>query len=183
MSTLDDQLVEITLSLVTAYGAFLLADRLHGSGVIAAVMVDPLIGGHDTRMAMSASSRDRRPRLPHAGRGPTILTADAERVRRRQVLLAARRLAAARKRAPGDDTRAGRISGPRVAGQGARDRRCVRGRRARGRGRCRRVPVSFADEDEVRAGAATIARRSPLAVERQEAHTVGACAPTRLATR
>ena len=38
MSSLDDHLVEITLSLVTADGAYLLADRLGGSGVIAVVV-------------------------------------------------------------------------------------------------------------------------------------------------
>lgn len=57
MSTLDDHLVEITLSLVTAYGAYLVADRLHGSGVIAVVMAGLLIGNYGTRMSMSASSR------------------------------------------------------------------------------------------------------------------------------
>lgn len=57
MGSLDDHLVEITLSLVTAYGAYLLADRLHGSGVIAVVAAGLLIGNFGTRLAMSASSR------------------------------------------------------------------------------------------------------------------------------
>ncbi len=57
MGTLDDHLVEITLSLVTAYGAYLLADRLHGSGVIAVVASGLLIGNYGTRFATSASSR------------------------------------------------------------------------------------------------------------------------------
>ncbi len=57
MSALDDHLVEIMLSLVTAYGAYLIADRLHGSGVIAVVVAGLLIGNYGTRMAMSASSR------------------------------------------------------------------------------------------------------------------------------
>ncbi|MGA9276451.1 Na+/H+ antiporter [Ilumatobacter sp.] len=57
MATLDDHLVEITLSLVTAYGAYLLADRLGGSGVIAVVTSGLLIGNYGTRLAMSASSR------------------------------------------------------------------------------------------------------------------------------
>ena len=57
MSALDDHLVEIMLSLVTAYGAYLVADRLHGSGVIAVVVAGLLIGNYGTRMAMSASSR------------------------------------------------------------------------------------------------------------------------------
>jgi CPA1 family monovalent cation:H+ antiporter len=57
MSTTSDHLVEITLSLVTSYGAYLLADRLNGSGVIAVVMAGLLIGNFGTRMSMSASSR------------------------------------------------------------------------------------------------------------------------------
>jgi Na+:H+ antiporter len=57
MATLDDHLIEITLSLVTAYGAYLVADRLHGSGVIAVVVAGLLIGNYGTRFAMSASSR------------------------------------------------------------------------------------------------------------------------------
>jgi CPA1 family monovalent cation:H+ antiporter len=57
MGTLDDHLVEITLSLVTAYGAYLLSDALGGSGVIAVVAAGLLIGNYGTRVAMSASSR------------------------------------------------------------------------------------------------------------------------------
>ncbi len=57
MSALDDHLVEITLSLITAYGAYLLADRVGGSGVIATVVGGLLIGNYGTRVAMSASSR------------------------------------------------------------------------------------------------------------------------------
>ncbi len=56
MATLDDHLVEITLSLVTAYGAYLLADRLGGSGVIAVVVGALLLGNYGTQRAMSASS-------------------------------------------------------------------------------------------------------------------------------
>ena len=57
MSAVDDHLVEITLSLITAYGAYLLADRVGGSGVIATVVGGLLIGNFGTRVAMSASSR------------------------------------------------------------------------------------------------------------------------------
>ncbi|MFV2038640.1 MAG: Na+/H+ antiporter [Acidimicrobiales bacterium] len=57
MSSLDDHLVEITLSLVTAYGAYLLADRLEGSGVIAVVAGGLLVGNYGTNFSMSASSR------------------------------------------------------------------------------------------------------------------------------
>lgn len=57
MATLDDHLVEISLSLVTAYGAYLLADRLGGSGVIAVVVAALVIANYGTSSAMSASSR------------------------------------------------------------------------------------------------------------------------------
>ena len=57
MATLDDHLVEISLSLVTAYGAYLLADRLAGSGVIAVVVAALVIANYGTSTAMSASSR------------------------------------------------------------------------------------------------------------------------------
>ncbi len=57
MRTVDDHLVEITLSLVTAFGSFLLADRLHGSGVIATVTAGLLIGNYGVHFAMSPGSR------------------------------------------------------------------------------------------------------------------------------
>ncbi len=57
MGTLDNHLVETTLSLVTAFGSYLVADRLGGSGVIATVTAGLLIGNYGTSFAMSASSR------------------------------------------------------------------------------------------------------------------------------
>lgn len=57
MSTVDNHLIELTLSLTTAYGAYLVADQVHGSGVIATTVAGLLIGNYGTRMAMSASSR------------------------------------------------------------------------------------------------------------------------------
>lgn len=57
MAILDDHLVETTLSLVTAYGSYLLADQLGGSGVIAVVAAGLLIGNYRTGRAMTASSR------------------------------------------------------------------------------------------------------------------------------
>jgi monovalent cation:H+ antiporter, CPA1 family len=44
MSTLDDHLVEIALSLVAAYGSYLVADHLRGSGIIAVVVAGLLVG-------------------------------------------------------------------------------------------------------------------------------------------
>jgi CPA1 family monovalent cation:H+ antiporter len=57
MATLDDHLVEITLSLVTAYGAYLAATRLSGSGVIATVVSGLLIGNYGMHRSMSETSR------------------------------------------------------------------------------------------------------------------------------
>jgi CPA1 family monovalent cation:H+ antiporter len=57
MMVLDDHLVEITLSLVAAYGSYLTADRLGGSGVIAVVGAALLIGNYSPGQSMSTSSR------------------------------------------------------------------------------------------------------------------------------
>lgn len=57
MSAVDNHLIEITLSLTSAFGAYLLADTIGGSGVIATVGAGLVIGNYGTRSAMSASSR------------------------------------------------------------------------------------------------------------------------------
>ncbi len=57
MRLLDDHLVEITLSVTLAFGSFLIADRLGGSGVMAVVVGGLLIGNYGTYRAMSASSQ------------------------------------------------------------------------------------------------------------------------------
>ena len=57
MASLSDHLIEITLSLVTAYGAFLAADRLGGSGIIATVAAGLLIGNFGTDRSMTEQSR------------------------------------------------------------------------------------------------------------------------------
>lgn len=57
MATVDDRLVEVTLSIVLAFGAFLVATRLGGSGVIATVVAGLFLGSYGTGVAMSASSR------------------------------------------------------------------------------------------------------------------------------
>ncbi len=57
MGLLDDHLVEITLSVTLAFGSFLVADRLGGSGVMAVVVGALLIGNYKGYRAMSASSR------------------------------------------------------------------------------------------------------------------------------
>jgi CPA1 family monovalent cation:H+ antiporter len=57
MRAIDNHLVETTLSLATAYGAYLLADRFGGSGVIATIGAGLLIGNYGTSFAMSDHSR------------------------------------------------------------------------------------------------------------------------------
>ncbi|MEO7665170.1 MAG: cation:proton antiporter [Candidatus Limnocylindrales bacterium] len=43
-ATLDDHLIELTISLVTAYGTYLIADSFHQSGVIATVVAGIVLG-------------------------------------------------------------------------------------------------------------------------------------------
>jgi CPA1 family monovalent cation:H+ antiporter len=57
MRLLDDHLVEITLSVTLAFGSFLVADRLGGSGVMAVVVGGLLIGNFGTYRAMSVASQ------------------------------------------------------------------------------------------------------------------------------
>lgn len=53
----DDSMVEITLTTVAAYGAFLAADQFGFSGVIATVVAGLLCGNYGARTGMSASTR------------------------------------------------------------------------------------------------------------------------------
>ncbi|HEX2805176.1 MAG TPA: cation:proton antiporter, partial [Kineosporiaceae bacterium] len=53
---LNDPVLDTTLSLLAPYGAYLLAEQLHGSGVLA-VVVSGLIMGHRSPEIQSASSR------------------------------------------------------------------------------------------------------------------------------
>jgi Na+:H+ antiporter len=56
----DDQLVEITLTTIAAYGSFLIAEYLHASGVISALSAGLLIGSFGTRfMSRTGSERVR----------------------------------------------------------------------------------------------------------------------------
>lgn len=53
----DDHLLEVTLTMVTAYGAFLLAERLHVSTVIAVVAAGIVVGNFGSRYGMSEDTR------------------------------------------------------------------------------------------------------------------------------
>ncbi len=53
----DDPMIEITLTTIAAYGAFLVAEHLHVSGVIATVVVGMLCGNYAARTGMSPTTR------------------------------------------------------------------------------------------------------------------------------
>lgn len=57
MSSTESHLVEITISIVAAFGPYLVADNLGGSGVIATVSAGLLVGNYGAPLAMSPSSR------------------------------------------------------------------------------------------------------------------------------
>ncbi|HXI21340.1 MAG TPA: cation:proton antiporter [Gemmatimonadales bacterium] len=54
---IDDPMIEITLTTIAAYGSFLAAEQLHGSGVIATVVAGMLCGNYGARTGMSPSTR------------------------------------------------------------------------------------------------------------------------------
>jgi CPA1 family monovalent cation:H+ antiporter len=53
----DDPMIEITLTTLAAYGAFVLAEQFHYSGVIATVTAGMLCGNYGARTGMSPSTR------------------------------------------------------------------------------------------------------------------------------
>jgi CPA1 family monovalent cation:H+ antiporter len=56
-SLFEDYLLEITLTVVTAYGAFLVAERLHVSPVIAVTAAGIVFGNYGSRTGMTATTR------------------------------------------------------------------------------------------------------------------------------
>jgi monovalent cation:H+ antiporter, CPA1 family len=58
ISQIDDHLTEILISLVCAYGSFVLAETFHFSGVISTVLAGLLMGNLALRHAMSESTRE-----------------------------------------------------------------------------------------------------------------------------
>ncbi len=56
-STIDDHLIEITLTTISAFGSFLLADQAHASGIIACLVAGVLSGNVGATYGMSASTR------------------------------------------------------------------------------------------------------------------------------
>ncbi len=53
----DDPMIEITLTTIAAYGSFIGAENIHGSGVIATVVAGMLCGNYGARTGMSPSTR------------------------------------------------------------------------------------------------------------------------------
>ncbi len=54
---LDDPMIEITLTTIAAYGAFVVAEHFHDSGVIATVVAGMICGNYAARTGMSPSTR------------------------------------------------------------------------------------------------------------------------------
>jgi CPA1 family monovalent cation:H+ antiporter len=57
VATIDDHLVEVTLSVAAAYGTYLVADALHQSGIIATLVAGVVLAEDGRRRGMSAESR------------------------------------------------------------------------------------------------------------------------------
>lgn len=55
--TVDDAVIEITLTMIAAYGSFVVADQIGGSGVIATVVAGVICGNYGARSAMSPATR------------------------------------------------------------------------------------------------------------------------------
>lgn len=53
IATVDDHLIELTVSLAAAYGAYLVADVFHESGIIATVVAGIVLGTYGRRIGMS----------------------------------------------------------------------------------------------------------------------------------
>jgi CPA1 family monovalent cation:H+ antiporter len=58
IATVDDHLIELTLSLAAAYGTYLVADRIHHSGIIATVVAGLVIGNYGRAIGMSARTQE-----------------------------------------------------------------------------------------------------------------------------
>jgi CPA1 family monovalent cation:H+ antiporter len=56
-SRVDDHLIEITLTTLAAYGAFLLADKAHASGVLACLVSGMFMGNFGAKYGMSPTTR------------------------------------------------------------------------------------------------------------------------------
>ena len=67
LATVEDHLIELTISVSAAYGTYLLADAFHESGVIATVIAGIVIGNYGRRTGISPRADGHQ---PAGGRGP-----------------------------------------------------------------------------------------------------------------
>jgi Na+:H+ antiporter len=58
IASVNDHLIELTVSLATAYGTYLIADWLHESGIIATVIAGVMLGNLGRDMAMTQRTRE-----------------------------------------------------------------------------------------------------------------------------
>lgn len=58
VARVDDHLIETTISLLVAYGTYVIADVLHESGVIATVVAGVTLGTYGRRIGMSARTQE-----------------------------------------------------------------------------------------------------------------------------
>ena len=58
LATTDDYLIELTLTLLAAYGTYLVADLLHASGIIATVVAGIVLGTYGRRRGLSPQAQD-----------------------------------------------------------------------------------------------------------------------------
>ncbi|MFC1850844.1 Na+/H+ antiporter [candidate division CSSED10-310 bacterium] len=57
LGRIDDHLTEVTISLVLAYGVYIIADAIHASGVIAVVCAGLIMGNYGRVLSMSPTTR------------------------------------------------------------------------------------------------------------------------------
>jgi CPA1 family monovalent cation:H+ antiporter len=55
---IDDPLIETTITIITAYGVYLLADTLHTSGILAVILASLLLGSYGRKMGMSERTQE-----------------------------------------------------------------------------------------------------------------------------
>ncbi len=55
---IEEPLIETTITIVTAYGVYLLADALHTSGILAVIFASLVLGSYGRRIGMSEQTRE-----------------------------------------------------------------------------------------------------------------------------
>jgi CPA1 family monovalent cation:H+ antiporter len=58
IAAVDDHLIELTVSLVTAYGTYLIADFFHDSGIIATVVAGVILGNYGRHVGMATRTQE-----------------------------------------------------------------------------------------------------------------------------